>query len=420
MEDQASGNSQMNVRMSMIRLVNRLSCAGFAPATIWRARISKPTMRRAVAVILISSFFMSPLPGRSEDARIAINPAYYSNEIFRAYEDYYHPRVQRLRERYGLDRVVAGETDEFKRILLLRHWIHTTMAIDDAHPTPVKFDTFAILDAALKGGKFNCTHFSIVQQAVLNSYGYVTRRLGIGPGLPEEGFDGHHAVNEVWVNSLAKWVAVDAKYDLHFEKDGIPLSALEIRDEVWKNRGRDLTPAFGPERKPTDPRMNSPFWGRWATPIVYRWLSWETSTNRFTAYPAAPSSTLVMYDDPIFRENTWYRDGKPHWAYGTPYLLKIANRHWIYWTPNVISAKVDFTGKQVRIQLESFTPNFKTYQMRVGDGPWQDCDELLQMDVKESVQHYAFRAVNLFGVTGPPHVIEVQPQIWGFLRQLMK
>ena len=80
-------------------------------------------------------------------------------------------------------------------------------------------DAFAILDAAFKGGKFHCTHFSIVQHAVLNSFGYVTRRLGCGPGLKDDG--GHHGVNEVWVNKFSKWVLIDAKYDAHFEKNGV-------------------------------------------------------------------------------------------------------------------------------------------------------------------------------------------------------
>ena len=369
----------------------------------------------AAMLLLIFALCSAMREGRTSASE---NPVFRGNEIFPAYEEYHHPRVQRLRQSYGLDRVVAGENDEFKRILLLRHWIHTTMGIDDAHPTPVKFETFAILDAALAGGKFNCTHFSIVQQAVLNSYGYITRRMGIGPGLPEEGFDGHHAVNEVWVNTLAKWVAVDAKYDLHFEKQGIPLSALEIREEVWKNQAREVTAAFGLGRSASDPRLNERDWGRWATPIVYRWLSWEVSTNRFTAYPAVLSSALVMYDDDIFRRYTWYRDGKPHWAYGTPYLLKVANRHWIYWTPNVVMSKIQVNGQRARIELKSFTPNFKTYQMRLGDGPWQDCSEDIQVDLPEKAQRHAFRALNLFDIAGPPHVVSIQWQPWGFLHKL--
>jgi len=135
------------------------------------------------------------------------NPRYCGNELFRAFENYSSPRIKQLRSRYGLDAVVAGESDEWKRILLLRHWIRSNIAIDNENPTQTRGDTFAILDAALKGGKFHCTHFSIVQHAVLNSFGYVTRRLGCGPGLKDDG--GHHGVNEVWVNKFSKWVLID-------------------------------------------------------------------------------------------------------------------------------------------------------------------------------------------------------------------
>jgi hypothetical protein len=188
------------------------------------------------------------------------NPRYCGNELFRAFESYYSPRVRQLRYRYNLDAVVADETDEWRRILLLRHWIKSSIAIDNHHPTETRGDTFAILDAALKGGKFHCTLFSIVQHAVLNSFDYVTRRLGCGPGLKDDG--GHHEVNEVWVNKLAKWVLIDAKYDVHFEKDGVPLSALEIRDEVWRDGAQSVVRVVAPDRRPMTP---GPKTGKWET-----------------------------------------------------------------------------------------------------------------------------------------------------------
>ena len=76
------------------------------------------------------------------------NPEYRPNELFLACEDYYSPRVKLLRERYGLDKVVEGEADELKRILLLRHWIASSIRIDNDNPTPTRGDAFAILDAA--------------------------------------------------------------------------------------------------------------------------------------------------------------------------------------------------------------------------------------------------------------------------------
>lgn len=337
------------------------------------------------------------------------NPRYCGNEMFRAFEDYYSPRVRQLKARYGLEAVVAGESDEWRRILLLRHWIKSHVAIDNEHPTPTRGDTFAILDAALKGGKFHCTHFSIVQHAVLNSFGYVTRRLGCGPGLKDDG--GHHGVNEVWVNKFSKWVLIDAKYDAHFEKDGVPLSALEIRDQLWRDGAKSVVRAVGPNRRPMKP---DPKTGKWETrPDTYRWCSWETDTNRFTTFPAPSTSTLVVLDDENFRKNTWYRDGKPHWAYGTPYFIRTTGRDWIEWTPNVIRSKVTIEGNKAHVFLRSCTPNFRSFQKMDKDGAWKDCPEEVELTLDMHARtRVVFRTMNLFGVTGPEHRIEItnEPQ----------
>lgn len=354
---------------------------------------------------------LSTTPAAADDpytVRTPDNRAYRSNELFRAFENYYAPQVRQLRQTYRLDRIVAAESDEFRRIMLLRHWIHTAMPIDDRDTTPTPKSALPILAAAQAGGKFDCTQFAIVQNAVLNSFGYVTRTIGVGPGRNPTGIDGHHAANEVWVDPLQKWVMVDAKYDLHFEKNGRPLSALEIRDEVWRNDARAVTPAFGPDRKPTVPQIDDRDWGIWATPQNYRWVSWNLNTNSFTAYPAdALSSVLVMFDDAIFRNHIWYRDGKPFWAYGTPFLIKTTRRDWIYWTPNTITSRAAVSGDTIRIRLDSFTPNFKTYQVQVDGQPWRDCPPRFDLTPQKTDHRLVFRAVNRFGVTGPEHHVEI-------------
>jgi len=334
------------------------------------------------------------------------NPPCRRNELFVAFENYHSPRVQRLRQRYRLDEVVEGIDGEWERILALRHWIRSKIAIEDDHPTEARGEAFAILDAALAGGKFHCEHFSIVQHAVLNSFGYVTRRLQCGPGTKEHG--GNHGVNEVWVNALAKWVLVDAKYDLHFEKAGLPLSALEIRDEVWRDAGASVVPVVGPQRKPL---AGGPGSREWANKIrTYRWCAWETNTNAFTSFPATYTSTLVVLADAIFKANTWYRDGKPHWAYGTPYFIETLRRDWIEWTPNVIASKVEVDGPVARVRLSSFTPNFAICQVRDAGGDWRACDDRLELPLAPGRNAWAFRTLNLFGVAGPVHRVVVTAQ----------
>lgn len=333
------------------------------------------------------------------------NPVYSPNQLFRGFENYYSPRIKELKQRYNLEKAVEGETDEWKRILLLRHWIRANIEIDNDNPPETRGDPFAVLDSALAGGRFHCTHFSRVLHAVLNSFGYVTRRLGCGPGLIDDG--GHHGVNEVWVNKLSKWVIVDAKYDSHFEKDGMPLSALEIRDLIWSGESGSIVRIKGPDGDPMKPNPDT---GAWETrPDTYRWCSWETDTNRFTAFPAPPTSTLVFLDDEIFRANKWYRDGKPHWAYDTPFMILTPRRDWIEWTPNVISSEVTVEGDTANVFLASCTPNFRSFQVKTPSGTWSDCEESLLLHLqRQTPNQYLFRTVSLFGVTGPEHRVELR------------
>ncbi len=328
------------------------------------------------------------------------NPVRHANEIFPAYENLRDPRCQQLRRRYRLDEVVRGENDEFRRILRLRHWIKQHIRIENAHPTPAREDAFSILDAALQGGGFHCAHFSLVQQAVYNSFGYVARRLGAGPGQNEPGAWPHHGVNEVWVNSLCKWVLIDAKYDCHFEKEGTPLSALEIRDELLADGAQSVRLAVGPERRLRRAPLKNV--------ATYRWISWEV-TPRFTDFPSQSSSALVVYADDYFRTHTWYRDGAPHWAYAADYFLPVRQRQWIEWTPNVLSTHVTLAGDRAEITLASCTPNFLTYELRRRQGAWRPCADRVHLPLGPTGLRVTFRSKNLAAVTGPEHQVEIQP-----------
>lgn len=328
------------------------------------------------------------------------NVALAINEVFTGYENLLDPKFVTLRERYGLDQVVAGIEGEFDRILALRHWIKKTIKIEDANPTVVRFQhAFDILDAALDGGAFHCAHFSIVQMAILNAFGYVCRRLGAGDGRLERGK--YHGVNEVWVNELAKWVLIDAKYDLHFEKDGVPLSALEMRNEIIADEAAQVKRVYGPQRE----HLVKDFPEATET---YRWVNWEMNTNSFSTFPNAGSSAAVLYDDDYAKEHVWYRDGKPNWAYEQEFFVRVAHQSWIEWTPNVIKAHPRIEGTQLTVRLQSCTPNFKSYQRSVNGGSWEDCEIINELALVGDTVRIEYRSQNLVGVFGPVHTVQVE------------
>jgi len=333
------------------------------------------------------------------------NPSYRPNREFHSSEDLSSPKFEHLKVKYQLDTIFHGETDEFKRILLLRHWIKSVIKINDfGDPYPGGGYAEGILDAALKGQGFHCGHFMTVQNAVMNAYGYVTRTLGAGPGV-KGGPDGHHGIDEIWLNGYDKWFLSDAKYDHHFEKNGIPLSALEIRNEYLKNKAADIVKVKGPQRIPFDLDKETGL-SKEQNAQTYTWIEWHGFNNMFTAWPDY-QDLLIMYEDDYFRNNTWIWDGKPHWAYNKPEFMKrVTDRDSIYWTPNTISSKVDIKGPVAHITLISSTPNLREYQMKErSEGNWVRVDSIFDIDLKEKKYELKFRTVNLAEVTGPEHAI---------------
>jgi len=335
------------------------------------------------------------------------NPPFKPNVEFRGYEDLNHPGFQALKEKYQLDTIFRGETDEFKRILMLRHWIRTVISIDDhGDPYPGGGYVEGILDAALEGQGFHCGHYMKVQNGIMNAYGYVSRTLGAGPGVMG-GPDGHHGINEIWLNDYQKWFLSDAKYDHHFEKDGIPLSALEIRDEYLKNKAADIVRVVGPERIPTpyNPETGSNYERSAQT---YTWIEYHTHSDMFTVWPEH-ETLLSMYEDDYFRNNTWIWDGKPHWAYDkTEFMRLVKDRNAIEWTPNVILSEVQIEGQRARIRLHSETPNLREYQLRTApSGGWEAVEDSLDVELSGERNEFQFRILNLAGVAGPVHKIVI-------------
>ena len=132
------------------------------------------------------------------------------------------------------------------------------------------------------------------------------------------------------------------------------------------------------------------------------------NTSRFTSFSAAPCSTYWVWEDEFWKGNTWYYMGKKHWACVGGYFVRVPSRHWIEWTPNVICSRAKITGGEAKVTLASFTPNFRTYQIKSGDGRWTDCKDEVSLTLERKLNRFSFRTVNLFGVTGPVHRVEIE------------
>jgi hypothetical protein len=333
------------------------------------------------------------------------NPQFIPDTAFIGHEDLSSPRFKALKEKYQLDTIFHGETDEVKRISLLRKWVSKTIKIDNYGPYAGNGSVESILDEALKGHGFHCGHYTAVQNAVMNAYGYVSRCLIVDVGVPVDFIvgGGHHAINEVWLNKYHKWFVSDAKYNYQFEKNGIPLSALEIRDEYFKNKGGDITSKIPAEIYPELKNLTKEQFSR-----IYTWISWGKYDNRYTN-PKIDTDSMIVYADDYFKNHTWLWDGKPHWAYKAGYMTRVEDRKAIEWTPNTIESKVTIERNKARIKLNSITPNLKTYQMKEIPGEdWKDISNSVEIELKKDRNEIVFRTINLAGVLGPEHKVIIE------------
>jgi hypothetical protein len=363
-------------------------------------------MKVKILIAAFSIFFLS-CGSRNYYVVKVENPVYKPNIVFNGHEDMSSPKFAHLIGKYRLDTIFHGETDEFKRILLLRHWIKSVITINDfGDPYPGDGYTEGILDAALKGQGFHCGHFMTVQNGIMNAFGYVTRTLGAGPGV-KGGPDGHHGIDEIWLNKYQKWFLSDAKYDHHFEKNGIPLSALEIRDEYLKNKAADIVKVKGPNRIPFDIDAETGI-DKVRNAQTYTWIEWHGYNDLFTTWPNH-KELLIIYEDDFSKNNTWIWGGKPHWAYAKPEFMKLVkDREKIYWTPNTIDSKIQIAGDVAHIELTSETPNLKEYQMKeLPSEEWEMVGEKFDKMLDKKKYELVFRAINLAGVSGPENRIVI-------------
>lgn len=151
------------------------------------------------------------------------------------------PRLTQLREREQLEAVIAGAATEFEAILKLRDWVAAQFPHTSPDPYP-PWDALIILDEIRAGrtGGF-CGQYSQVLLQALASLGIPARYLEIGTARNPI----NHFPIEVWSNDFGKWVLLDADFNLHYERNGLPLSAVEVHDAYVSGQASTVTIVAG-------------------------------------------------------------------------------------------------------------------------------------------------------------------------------
>lgn len=206
-----------------------------------------------------------------------------------------------LRQTYELDKVIENGKNDFEKILLLKNWVYSKLP-NGKNPKKEYHNATEILEDSDKGGEFFCSHYAQVFMECANALGFTARKVGVDNDHEFGEEEMHHGINDIWDPVHEKWMVVDAMHNLHFEKAGLPLNALEIRNEYLRNNAKDVEGVEGNnEERIVYHGDESGF----DTPSNYFWFLVYTDNG-----PDMWKSPTLLFHDEKNLNKIWYRGGK--------------------------------------------------------------------------------------------------------------
>lgn len=348
------------------------------------------------AVLLTASliFFYSVFGPQGSISVIAVESGTIIRPVYPfRYEDLRHPLLMELRRREGLDAVISPARTEFERFVLLRSWARDQW--DNRHrkekgePYPNAVDILdRIRSGELSGGL--CSEYAAVLMQACLSLGYQARTVSIQTA----GGRGHR-VNEVWSNALNKWVVMDAYNDIHYERDGLPLNALELHDALVTNDYGSIRVVDGGG----EPGGTSP-----AEPIsFYHDMTVMMRNDNLSHYdPAINRMSLGWVDE--------FTDGRPdfsRWISG--------NKDDFYWNLHQTVLEIlrlDHARGRVTVGLKTNTPGMGRFTGNTDGRPIEDAiPPAFEWFLHRGINTLTISSENVQGVTGRPAsmVVDYRP-----------
>jgi hypothetical protein len=325
-----------------------------------------------------------------------------------------------LRERFELDAVVAGATTEFEAQLRLMNWSyriplgnldHYAWRYHDLPQLERDADGAIRLLGPYEGSRRqgHCLYCNLTLVAALLSFGYAARWVNISTKHTYG-----HEVTEVWSNDFGKWVHLDATRDFYvYDLDsGLPLSLTEIGEHVgrvipepvtWERpiqaqvarvdpeaagmgcrqpghghdilfeNGLDLLQMIGHLQMP----MRNDFASR-PQPVPWR-VSSNWGSSEFVTWHSERFPPKLEYEHTTGRLQDW----EPVLQEARVHLIETA------------------TVGQLRVEVETVTPWFETFEVSVDDNHWlSQSESAWTWSLHEGVNHLRVRACNRFGVRG--------------------
>ena len=298
-----------------------------------------------------------------------------------------HYRVDRLVKQYCLRDVIARGDSELEKLALLRDWIHSQwlgwQAVE--YPFCPSWDPIEILETTKGNWGFGmCTHYGAVFAGCAAALGWVARVLIVD----------HHCLAEVWSDDLQKWILQDAgpgrEHDATYESRGVPVNAFEFHQMHEAGTAHYLTINKLPQKTKTKMTKS---WGslfsRFGIPLRNNHLVQAEPAELYHGY------SQYHWDGYLW----WSVDIDPKYAEYSLQTSRPADFNWSVNQTRLYPRAGAETGV-LEIDVETATPNFSHYQIRIDDSDWVEAEAPLRWALSAGENELEVRGVNTFGRTG--------------------
>jgi hypothetical protein len=232
--------------------------------------------------------------------------------------------------------------------------------------------------------------------------GYQARLLSLS--LDKEGPPGH-AVAEVWVDDLDKWVVFDTDFNLYYvDKFRSPLNALELHRALISGRSAELTVikgAYRPEKFDIEDAQEQalllPFYRYFYIDMRNDWLS----NSYFPGHPKQSDFASLRWQDN--KDDIGFLDFKP----------TTSHERELYWPLNHVEVRLGInadknTFGELIAYMNTITPNFERFEVNMNDSlEIAHRSSRLIWPLRPGANTLTIRAVNTFGVKGSPTFLSI-------------
>jgi len=367
----------------------------------------------------------------------SINGRVYKPAFPFIYQDMSHLKVRKLYGRAGIEGMVKKSKTELELIQHISDWANKHWGHMLPLPYPA-WDAHEILDRAERGDSFFCTFKAVLFVQACNAAGLSARILGINPKHRDA-----HTVSEVYSNEFRKWMLVDPWKNCFYERDGIPLSAVDLHYStndpkgiyvVYGENGDGLEYwAFKTGKAKNIPHANArvPFEEDSSKNLLaYYYDIRAIMRNDHTVHPQQKENVyvdgfMVPYNP---RGGEWWGP-QLHWTDdATPLQItswntgKITEFEWTLNEVEVDLKKVSVSGEPVVLEAKfsTFTPSFSHYSMVI-DGDTIPIDgDVYKWKLHKGTNSLKIASINTAGRSGFPSefVIEYDPEKVDFTRKV--